>query len=158
MGFTSSLLKKTEEKTLFFSCACCKWGRHLYTTTAPSRFIPASYFYLSATLQTMSIIVVNLQDNRTFKVFIWLSLLCSLRHVFPVEVSRNLRGTWATGWEPLLWTNSAQLQIKCFSAECMRVSVGFWRRSFNRIQRFDTPSSNDVEEWLKNRQSTVKCC
>jgi len=55
---------------LFFG-ACCKWGLHLYTTTAPSCCIPASYCHLSATLQTMSIIVVNLQDNRAvFQIFV----------------------------------------------------------------------------------------
>jgi hypothetical protein len=44
---------------------------HLYTTTAPSCCIPASYCHLSATLQTMSIIVANLQDNRAmFRMFI----------------------------------------------------------------------------------------
>jgi len=64
-------LKKTDDRTLFFFGACCKRGRHLYTTTAPSCCIPASYCHLSATLQTMSIIVVNLQDNReVFRIFI----------------------------------------------------------------------------------------
>ena len=58
-------------QTLFFFGACCKRGSHFYTTTAPSCCIPASYCYLSATLQTMSIIVVNLQDNRAvFRIFI----------------------------------------------------------------------------------------
>jgi len=52
-------------------CACCKWGRYIYTTTAPSCCIPASYCHLSVTLQTISIIIVNLQDNRTvFRIFI----------------------------------------------------------------------------------------
>ena len=55
---------KNEWQTLFFFGECCKWGCHLYTTTALSCCIPASYCHLSATLQTMSIIVVNLQDNR----------------------------------------------------------------------------------------------
>jgi len=64
MGFTPSLLKKTDERTLYFFDACCKPGRHLYTTTAPSFCIPASYCHLSATLQTRSIIDVSLQDNR----------------------------------------------------------------------------------------------
>ena len=51
--------------------ACCKRGRQLYTTTEPSCCIPALYCNLSATLQTMSIIVVNLQDNRAvFQFFI----------------------------------------------------------------------------------------
>ena len=64
MGFTPV-------SPLFFFGACCKRGRHFYTTTAPSCYIPASYCYLSATLQTMSIIVVNLQDNRAvFRIFI----------------------------------------------------------------------------------------
>jgi len=71
MGFTPSLIKKTDDRTLFLFVACCKWGRHLYTTIAPSCFIPASYCYLSATLQTMSIIFINLQDNRIgFRIFI----------------------------------------------------------------------------------------
>ena len=52
---------------LFMFGACCKRGRHLYTTTTtPSCYILASYCHLSATLQTMSIIVVNLQDIRIF--------------------------------------------------------------------------------------------
>jgi hypothetical protein len=43
------------------------------TTTAPSCCIPASYYHMSATLQTMSITVVNLQDNRAvFQIFITL--------------------------------------------------------------------------------------
>jgi len=58
-------------RKLFFFGACCKPGHHLYTTTALSRCIPASYCHPSATLQTMSIIVVNLQDNRAvFRIFI----------------------------------------------------------------------------------------
>jgi len=62
MGFT--LVSR-----LFFFGACCKRGRHLHTTTAPSCCIPASYCHLSATLQTISIIVV--QDNRAvFRIFI----------------------------------------------------------------------------------------
>ena len=65
-----SLLKK-RMTMLFFHGACCKLGRHLYTTTAPSCCIPASYCHLSATLQTISITVVNLQDNRAvFRIFI----------------------------------------------------------------------------------------
>ena len=74
---------KTDDRTLFFFGACCKLGRQLYTTTAPSCYIPAPYCHLTATLKTMSITVVNLQDNRAvvpifialFKVFIWLSLV-----------------------------------------------------------------------------------
>ena len=61
MGFTSSLLKKTDDRKLFFFDACCKRGRHFYTTTAPSCSIPASYCHLLATLQTISITVANLQ-------------------------------------------------------------------------------------------------
>ena len=54
--------------------SCCKQGRrHLYTTTAPSCCIPASYCHLSATLQTISIIVVTLKDTRAvFRIFITL--------------------------------------------------------------------------------------
>jgi len=71
MGFNPSLLKKTDDRKLFFFGACCKQDRHLYTTTAPSCCIPASYCHLSATRQTMSIIVVILQDNRAvFRIFI----------------------------------------------------------------------------------------
>jgi hypothetical protein len=69
--------------TTLFSGPCCKRGRHLYTTTAPSCCIPASHCHLSATLQTISIIVVSLQNNRAvfrifialFKFFIWPSLI-----------------------------------------------------------------------------------
>jgi len=71
MGFTLSLRKKTNDKTLFLFGACCKWGRHLYTIAAPSCCIPPSYCHLSATLQTMSSTVANLQDNRVvFRIFI----------------------------------------------------------------------------------------
>ena len=62
MGFTPSLLKKRMTERCSSLVHVCKRGRHLYTTTAPSCFIPASYCHLSATLQTMSIIVVSLQD------------------------------------------------------------------------------------------------
>jgi len=56
---------------LFFFGACCKQGHHLYTTTAPLCCIPASYCHLSATLQTISIIAANLQDNQAvFRIFI----------------------------------------------------------------------------------------
>ena len=71
MGFIPSVLKKKDDRTLFFFGAYWKWGRHLYSTTAPLCCIPASYCHLSATLQTMSIIVVSLQDNRA--VF-WISV------------------------------------------------------------------------------------
>jgi hypothetical protein len=57
--------------TLFFFGACCKQGGHLNSSTAPLYCIPAVYCHLSATLQTMNIIVVNLQDNRAvFQIFI----------------------------------------------------------------------------------------
>ena len=62
---------KTDDRTLLFFGACRKRGCHLYTTTAPSCCIPASYCHLSATLQTINITVVNLQDNRAvFRIFI----------------------------------------------------------------------------------------
>ena len=61
----------TPVSPLFFFGACCKRGRHFYITTAPSCCIPASYCRLSTILQTMSITVVNLQDNRAvFRIFI----------------------------------------------------------------------------------------
>ena len=65
------------------------WGRHFYTNTAPSCCIPALYCHLPATLQTMSIIVVNLQDIRAVvQIFVahlrfsfdspsYISLICS---------------------------------------------------------------------------------
>ena len=86
MGCTPSLikrLKKTDDRTLFFFGACCKRGRHFYTTTAPSCCISVSYYPLSATLQIMSVIVFSLQDNQAvfrifiaiLRFFIWLSLV-----------------------------------------------------------------------------------
>ena len=46
-------------------------GPPIYTTTAPSCCIPASYYHMSATLQTMRITFVNFQDNRVvFRIFI----------------------------------------------------------------------------------------
>ena len=71
MCFTPSLLKKTDDRTLFLCGGCCQRGRRLYTTTTPSCCTPVSYCHLSATLQTVSIIVVNLQNNRAvFRIFI----------------------------------------------------------------------------------------
>ena len=73
-GFNPSLLKKRMTERCFFFGASCKRGRHLYTATAPSCCIPASYCHLSAILQTISITVVNLQDNRAvFRIFIAIS-------------------------------------------------------------------------------------
>jgi hypothetical protein len=70
MGFTPSLLKNTL-RTLFVFGECRKRGRHIYTTTAPSCRIAASYCDLSASLQTISITVVNLQNNwAAFRIFI----------------------------------------------------------------------------------------
>ena len=58
---------------LFLSGTCCKWGRHLYTSAAPSCCVPPSYCHLLATLQTMSTTVANLQDNpAVFRIFITL--------------------------------------------------------------------------------------
>jgi hypothetical protein len=74
MGFTPSLLKKNWRQNALLSGACVKRGRHLYTTTSPSCCIPASYCHLSATLHTMSIIIVNLQDKRAV-VWIFIALL-----------------------------------------------------------------------------------
>jgi len=56
---------------LFFFGAFYKQGCHLYTITAPSCCIPASYCHLSATLQTISITVVNLQNSQAvYQIFI----------------------------------------------------------------------------------------
>ena len=62
-GFHPFTISKTDDRILFFFGACCKRGRQLYTTTAPSCCIPASSYHLSATLQTISNTVFNLQDN-----------------------------------------------------------------------------------------------
>ena len=71
MSFTPSLLKKRMRERCSSDGACCKRDRHLYTTTALSCCIPASYQHLSATLHTISITVVTLQDNRAvFRIFI----------------------------------------------------------------------------------------
>jgi len=64
MSFTPSLLKKRMTESCSSLVHVARGARHLYTTTAPSCCIPASYCQLSATLQTMSIIIVILQDNR----------------------------------------------------------------------------------------------
>ena len=84
MGFTPSLLKKCMTE-------CCSSLVHVarrppfYTTSVPSCCIPASYCHLSATLQIINIIVVNLQDNRAvFQIFIAL-LMFSFN--FPSYVS-----------------------------------------------------------------------
>jgi hypothetical protein len=56
--------------TLFFFGTCCMRGGRLYTTIAPSCYISASYCHLSSTIQTTSIIFVNLQDNQAvFHIF-----------------------------------------------------------------------------------------
>jgi hypothetical protein len=56
--------------TLFFG-ACCKRGGRLYMTTVPSCCNAASFCNLSATLQTISNTVANLQENWTvFPIFI----------------------------------------------------------------------------------------
>jgi hypothetical protein len=78
MGYTPSLLKKlmmhvASGAAIFQLC-----------TTAPSCCIPASYCHMSATLQTMSINVVNLQDNlAVFRIFIALLIFFNslVKHV-----------------------------------------------------------------------------
>ena len=75
MGVTPSLLKNLMTERCSSLVHVASGGRHLYTTTAPSCCIPASYCHLSATLQAMVIIVVNLQDNgAVFRIFIALLL------------------------------------------------------------------------------------
>jgi hypothetical protein len=61
MGFAPSLLKKRMTELCSSLVHVAKRGRQLYTTTAPSCCIPAPYCHQSATLQTISITVVNLQ-------------------------------------------------------------------------------------------------
>ena len=68
MGFTPSLLKKRMTE-------CCSSLMHSASGAASFTLLlrrrVASYYHMSATLQTMSITVVNLQDSRTvFRVFI----------------------------------------------------------------------------------------
>ena len=91
MGFTPV-------SPLLFFGACCKRGRHIYTTTtAPSYCVPASYCHLSVVLQTISIVVVNLQDNRTvFRIFI--VLLVFLERFLVIKLQSNEY----TGWEKIL--------------------------------------------------------
>ena len=70
IGFTTSLLKKrmTDAVLLWCMLQAGPPSLHYYCAVV---LIPASYCHLSATLQTMSITVVNLQDNRaTFRIFI----------------------------------------------------------------------------------------
>jgi hypothetical protein len=60
-----------DDITLFFFGAYRKRGGHLYTTTAPSCCIPASYCHLSTAFKTISITVFDLKDNRAaFRIFI----------------------------------------------------------------------------------------
>jgi len=108
LKFQKTLANATE---ITLKMQCRKWGRHLYTTTAPSCCSPASYCHLSATLQTISIIVVKLQDNRAVFWFVIALLRFSLdspTNVFPADLPapfkklRNLslclrRSTWRFG-------------------------------------------------------------
>ena len=132
-------------QTLFFDGAFYKRGSHLYTTTAPSCCIPASYCHLSATFQAMSIIVVNLKDNRAvFRIFIalliffiWLSLV----HLLIVR-------TW----------------IQCIKATSSFLLVCFWRdspqwataSSFTRFldhtQRRTKIGRTPLDEWSARRR------
>jgi hypothetical protein len=71
MGFTPSLLKKTDDRTLFFLVHVAS-GADIFTLLLRRRVaFLALYCHLSATLHTMSIIIVNLQDKRAvFLIFI----------------------------------------------------------------------------------------
>ena len=82
---------------LFFVGACCKRDLHLYITTAPSCCIPASYYHMLATLQTMSITVVSLQDNRAvFRIFIALLRFSfdSPSYIGVLLCFSNVSGNW----------------------------------------------------------------
>ena len=91
MCFTPSLLKKRVTERCSSLVQVAKRGRHLYTTTAPSCCIPASYCHLSATLQTISMTAVNLQDNRAvFRIFIaLLKLLFDSPSYLRMEIKRR---------------------------------------------------------------------
>jgi hypothetical protein len=64
VGFIPSLLKKQMTECCSLLVHVASWGSQLYTTSAPLRCIPSSYYHISATLQAMGITVVNLQDNQ----------------------------------------------------------------------------------------------
>ena len=71
MGFTPSLLKKQTTERCPSLVHVASGAAIFTTTTAPSCCVPTSYCHLSATLQTISITVLNLQDNRAvFLIFI----------------------------------------------------------------------------------------
>jgi hypothetical protein len=78
VGLTPSLLKKQWHNADPLWCML-KVGPPFYTAAAPLCCIPPLYCHLSATLQTMSNTVANLQENwavfrffvALFKVFIW---------------------------------------------------------------------------------------
>jgi len=74
------------DRTLFFFGAFYKGGHHVYSTTTPSCCIPTSYCHLSTTIETVSIIVVKLQDSRAvFQIFIALlrfSFDCPFYHQY----------------------------------------------------------------------------
>jgi len=118
LHFTSSLRKKTNERRPFLFGACFKCGRQIYTIAAPSCCVCPSYCHLSATLQTMSITVVNLQDNRAvFRIFITLlifsfdsrSFKFDLKH-FYIITSGLLRNNWKSP-EGDLWTDITRILI-----------------------------------------------
>jgi hypothetical protein len=98
MGFTNSLLKKRITERYSSSVYVASGARHLYTTTTPSSCIPASYCHLSATLQTITITVVNLKDNRAvFRIciallnfFISLFIVISKKELLGLDNKGNL--------------------------------------------------------------------
>jgi len=64
MGCTPSLLKIRMTQRCSSLVHFASGAHHLYTITVPSCGILALYCQLSATLQSMSIITVNLKENR----------------------------------------------------------------------------------------------
>jgi hypothetical protein len=63
VGLTPSLLKKEWQNTAPLWCML-KVGPPFYTAAALLCCVPPSYCHLSATLQTMSNTIANLQENR----------------------------------------------------------------------------------------------
>jgi hypothetical protein len=103
---------------LFFFGACCKRGSHLYTTTAPSCCIPTSYCHLSATLQTISITVVNLQDNRAvFRICSSLVHVASGAAIFTLLLRRRVLFLHRTATCLPLFKPSVSLLSTCKTIE-----------------------------------------
>ena len=128
---------------LFFFGTCCKWGHHLYSSTARSCCIPALCCHLSATLQIMSIIVVNLQDNRAvFWIFITL-----LRFSFDCPSYVN---SSTLSKEPLFYD---MYPMKCYNSEHSNMAVQVWSYTETLNSNFYWLSSESLD---KHQNITLK--